>query len=113
MNALPAAIKLGLALLVLLAYVFPPRRPVPLPVLLQHSDRQGWRIVFPNQEPQAVTLLPSSVLSRWLTILHLQLSNGNLQTLIIFNDALPGNDYRRLTVRLKLSSDSAMKKDDC
>lgn len=69
---------------------------------LLHTD-VGWQIVEARQLVNIV-ILPSTVISSFAVFLHFKQDN-RFKTLLIMNDALPFEDYRRLIVRLKTSLD--------
>jgi len=48
-----------------------------------------------------ISILPSSVLSAWLIILHIKVDK-KYHTLLIINDSLSAEAYRQLKVALKV-----------
>jgi len=68
------------------------KRPLPS---VQHTTEKGWQI-----DGMAVTILPSTVVTPWLIFLHFR-RNLQRHTLLIPQDALSGDEFKQLIVRLK------------
>lgn len=72
------------------------------PKLVRFSYRdQRWELVGPDQRVRRGRLLPSTWLSRWLTLLHFRLENGRFLAVPIWCDSLDDRDYRQLQVVLR------------
>lgn len=77
---------------------------------LRHNENSDWSIAMTkNGDFQDLEILPSSVVTSWLIVLHFRLENCKQHSLVIFNDALNNQDYRRLMVALKIAG---LKQDD-
>ena len=62
-----------------------------------------WEITLANRtEKLAATLLPSSMINRYLIILNFKLSSGESCSLIITNDAVDKTLVRRLRARIRV-----------
>ena len=103
LNALPLYLKLLVSVLLLISWRWQYIRQRAAPILLSYRA-EGWFLSLQADDDQAITLKPSSVISRMLTVLHYnRKAEKRLRTLLIVNDALPADAYRRLTVLLKIS----------
>ncbi|MGZ8190779.1 MAG: protein YgfX [Methylococcaceae bacterium] len=74
---------------------------------IKHTEALGWEISI-NNDVQSVQILPSTVITIVAVFLHVKYQNRNRfrngkQTILVLNDALCEDDYRRLIVRLKTS----------
>ena len=98
-NDLPVVIQLLLVCIVVLHFFYVKAFKE---TLLLHTDA-GWQIVEARQLINIV-ILPSTVISSFAVFLHFKQDN-QFKTLLIMNDALSFDDYRRLIVRLKTSLD--------
>jgi hypothetical protein len=67
---------------------------------LRYSAAADWQLAGQNSEFQTLQILPSSVITAWVTVLHFQIADKK-QQLVIFKDALADKDYRALVVMLK------------
>lgn len=72
------------------------------PCQIRYQENSGWSVAVANHDFQAITILPSTVLTTWLIVLHFRAENSKFQSLVILNDALHEKDYRALTVGLKV-----------
>jgi len=70
---------------------------------INYEDALGWQITDINQNFQAIQILPSSVITANLIVLHFLDHKQKSQQKIIFYDALNASDYRSLLVTLKLA----------
>ncbi len=73
------------------------------PYQIRHSELSGWQLATATHEYQAMQILPSTVLTSQLLILHFRLKTRKTHSLLIFNDALETKDFRALLVDLKIS----------
>lgn len=62
-----------------------------------------WSIAYKEGDFQIMQILPASVMTIWLIVLHYRLENGKRHSLVILNDALNETDYRALAVTLKIA----------
>jgi toxin CptA len=74
------------------------------PYCIRYNETSAWSIAMMDDDFQPMQILPSSVITSWLIVLHFQLENGKHQQSVILNDALSEQDYRTLVVTLKIAS---------
>lgn len=67
------------------------------------NNSVGWQLAVIADDFQTIQILPSSVITVWLIVLHFRLENGKFQSLVLLNDALESQDYRALVVALKIA----------
>jgi hypothetical protein len=72
------------------------------PYQLSYNEQAQWWLITENTS-QTLQILPSSVITTWLIVLHFRLENGQFQSLLIVKDALSTADYRTLVVTLKIA----------
>lgn len=102
-NALPMIIK-AILLAACAAHLYLSlNRPKTTSAKIKHSDKADWEISTNDNVFDSVQIQPTTVISTFMVILHFVLQNGDKRTLIIANDALTKDDYRRFVVRLKTS----------
>ena len=70
-------------------------------VYLQCKADNSWQYSMIQQDFVDISILPSSVLSAWLIILHIKVDK-KYHTLLIINDSLSAEAYRQLKVALKV-----------
>ncbi len=84
-------------------------------IYLKYATGSGWQVSWDGDDFQAIMILDTSVITRWAIFLHyaneyppqLKGYKGQVRkSLLILNDALSADDYRRLMVKLKLSARS-------
>jgi hypothetical protein len=98
-NALPLAAKLTIVVLIGLNF------KVSFPGLkreqrkIRHTEKRGWEISV-GGDFETATILQSTVVTTFLIFLHIQ----NKPAILIANDALSRDDYRRLLVKLKMTA---------
>lgn len=73
------------------------------PYEIRYSENLIWQLAIGDDDFQAIEVLPSSVITVWLIVLHFRLGKSKQQRLVIFNDALDDKDYRALAVALKIA----------
>lgn len=98
-NALPIAVKLILLSGIAIHSYRINQRIKTEQYSIRHSDALGWEIRN-NNEFKPVQILGSTVITTFAIFLHIS-TDGRKQSLLIVNDALCADDYRRLIVRLK------------
>lgn len=98
-NTLPVTVKLLLLIGICLHLFFVVNRLKSKQYNLKHSETSGWEISGGN-DFKAVQILGSTVITVFAIFLHFN-QNGRRQSVLIVNDALTEDDYRRLIVRLK------------
>ncbi len=103
-NALPVIVKLLILLAVSISlsgyllhfcYQFQP-------YILSYTADLGWQLCKKNNQLETVQVLPSTVITTELIVLHLQCQQQKTRRVVIFNDALSDKDYRALVVMLKI-----------
>ncbi len=98
-NALPVAVKLALLAGLCLHFWFVIKRFKSEQRIIKHSDALGWEVSYGN-DFESIQILNSTVITVFAIFLHFKNSAGK-QSMLIVNDALTEDDYRRLIVRLK------------
>jgi hypothetical protein len=98
-NALPAIVKSALAIGIGLHFYFILIRLKSEQYAIRHSETSGWEIADGN-DFKPVQILNSTVITLFAIFLHYK-ENTQKQSVLIANDALSEDDYRRLIVRLK------------
>lgn len=73
------------------------------PYQIRHTDHSIWQLATTADDFQTIEILPSSVITVWVIVLHFRIENGNCRSLAIINDALNDKDYRALAVALKIT----------
>lgn len=73
------------------------------PYQLHQVTLDDWQLICLNTPPQKIHILPTTVISRFVIVLHFYLANKQWQSLVIMNDALSEKNYRDLVVSLKIS----------
>lgn len=70
---------------------------------LRFTEFSGWEMAFENDDYSGVTISESSVVTPFVIFLHIKQHKQNPIRLVIAEDSLGINDFRRLRVRLTLS----------
>jgi hypothetical protein len=70
---------------------------------IQHNETSVWQLASSENAIETIKILPSSVVTCWVILLHFRLENDECHSLIILNDALNEKDYRALAVTLKIA----------
>ena len=98
-NTLPIAIKLALLIGIIMHLGLTNKRLKSEQHKIKHTEALGWEISDGNDfEP--IQILNSTVITTFAIFLHFN-KNAHKQAVLIVNDALSEDDYRRLIVRLK------------
>lgn len=98
-NALPIVVKLALLTGVCMHLRFIFKRIKKQRYKIKQSEAFGWEISAGNDFEQ-IQILDSTVITVFAIFLHFN-KNAKKQSVLIMNDALSEDDYRRLIVRLK------------
>jgi len=98
-NALPIIVKLALVIGIGLHFYLALTRLKSEQYAIKHSEASGWEIASGNGF-KPVQILNSTVITLFAIFLHFD-KNAHKQSVLIVNDALSEDDYRRLVVRLK------------
>lgn len=102
LSELPLTYRLMLSFLTAASWVFQRKACEADSIYLRYTATEGWAVSFDGEGYLAVTIRPTTVVGRTLTVLHFSADSGN-RALVIFNDAMTANDYRGLIVKLKIS----------
>lgn len=70
---------------------------------LRFTEFSGWEMAFEHNDYNRVTISESTVVTAFVIFLHCNMQNQTSKTLLIANDSLSKNDFRRLIVRLRIS----------
>ncbi|WP_054773658.1 protein YgfX [Methylogaea oryzae] len=70
---------------------------------LRVGENGGWTLWRADQEETGLTLLPSTVATSWLILLHFRDGAGRFRAVPLLPDSLPPDGFRRLTVRLRIA----------
>ncbi len=70
---------------------------------LRHVEVSGWEIASFENQFSSIQLLPSTVLTQYLIVLHYKIQNKKKRAIIICNDTMTNDNYRKLLVALKIS----------
>lgn len=103
LNDLPEIFRLLLSLPVGASWYFQYQAHQGDSAYLRYTPELGWSVSFDGHVYSPVSIQPGTVVEKFLTVLHFKAENRS-QTLVILNDAMPANDYRRLIVQLKISA---------
>jgi len=98
-NALPITVKLLLLTGICIHFRFMIKRLKNEQYKIKHTEALGWEIAGGN-DFKPVQVLNSTVITVFAIFLHFT-DNTRKQSVLIINDALNEDDYRRLIVRLK------------
>lgn len=102
-NGLPLAYKLLALLSVISSAVFYWRDYKQFqPYHIRHSEASGWQLAKSKNDYQTMQILPTSVLTASLIVLHFRLKTRKKHSLVIIKDTLTMEAYRALLVDLKI-----------
>jgi membrane-bound toxin of toxin-antitoxin system len=72
---------------------------------LRYSAGQGWQFAT-GKDFYPIEILPTTVITRFVTILHFKGQDGEKWAILIFSDAVTAENYRKLKVQLKITEHS-------
>ncbi len=98
-NALPIMVKLILVIFICLNFWFMTKQTHAKDYKIKHTEGSGWEL-DEGKNFEAIDIGKSTVLTTFAIFLHFKQKNKK-QSLLILNDMLTEDDYRRLIVRLK------------
>jgi toxin CptA len=98
-NALPITVKLVLLIGICIHFWFIIKQLKTKHYKIKHTESSGWELADGN-DFEAIEIINSTVITTFAIFLHFR-KNSKKQSLLIPNDALTEDDYRRLIVRLK------------
>ena len=102
LNSLPIIFKLALTLFICRSWFVQFKAKKTHKTYLRYTSSGDWEIFDRKNDYQAIRILPSTVISGILSILHFNIE-GQKNALPICNDAMTKNQYRKLLVLLKIS----------
>ena len=106
-NTFPINSQLLMALIVLMSslfYLFNAKNSHAY--TLSYQEQKGWKLNQVLTQNQSLTILPTTILTTFVIIIHSKLPNGKRRNFIILRDTLSEPEYRYLLVLLKISSTS-------
>jgi toxin CptA len=103
-NALPIGVKSVLVIGIGIHFWFTLKRLIDQHYKIRHTAGLGWELADGN-DVEAIEIINSTVITTFAIFLHFK-RNAKKQSLLILNDALAEDDYRRLIVRLKTASNT-------
>jgi hypothetical protein len=71
---------------------------------LQYTESIGWEMAFLETSFSPIKVLASTVITHYLIVLHYKTQKQQKGTILIANDALINDKFRKLSVALKLSN---------
>lgn len=98
-NALPIIVKLALLTGIYMHLQFIIKRLKNEPYKIKHTEAWGWE-VSSGDDFKSIQILNSTVITLFAIFLHFN-NHEHKQSVLIVNDALNEDDYRRLIVKLK------------
>jgi len=107
-NGLNLFIKMSLFILIVLYFRIGVRRLNDINYRIKYSDALGWAL-SEGEEFVTIDIIRSTVITTQMLFLHFNYASNhskrlfNKQTLLILNDQLTVEDYRRLIVKLKIT----------
>lgn len=102
-NTLPLIYKGILIVFVVVDFIIQLKRSNQIFYIRQHSVN-GWQVAYKEGKFKFIELLHSTVISSIIIVLHFKLENNQKRTIIICNDSLSRDKYRKLKVALKISN---------
>lgn len=102
-NSLPIAVKLGFSTAICMHLWFTVKHLKSEYHRIKHTEALGWEVSFDSNDFESVRILDSTVITIFAIFLHIKNQDTAKRTLLVLNDALSKDDYRRLIVKLKTS----------
>jgi len=102
-NSLPIVVKLGLATAICMNFWFGVKHLKNEHHGIKHTEALGWEASSNSNDFESIQILDSTVITIFAIFLHIKSQNAGKQAILILNDALNEDDYRRLIVKLKTS----------
>jgi hypothetical protein len=101
-NDLPLIFQLSLTVMVLGSWYFQKKTEQAENIYLRYTANGGWFISLDGSEFLGISIKPETLLNPLLIVLSFQMERRS-RTLLILNDAMQANEYRKLVVLLKIS----------
>ncbi len=99
----PIVMKIVLPVGILLHLMFSLQQKEKLTGLkLQYSPSQAWEVAMVGANLSPIHILPSTVITPLVIILHYKKQSGKKQSMLIFTDAVSPEVFRKLTVELRI-----------
>jgi hypothetical protein len=103
--AVPIVIKMVLPVGILAHLIFSWHQKEKLAGLkLQYSSAQAWQIAMGGNDFSPIVVLSSTVITPLVIFLHFKKQSGKKEAMLIFNDAICSEAFRKLTVELRINS---------
>ena len=104
LSAIPAIIKGLITILIIysLRQVFTGKTDISRCCWLRNNSGGGWEIAEQEHNYQVISILPSTVITSWLTVIHYRTTDQVWQSLVVVRDSLSPDNYRQLIVKLKV-----------
>lgn len=104
LSAIPAIIKGLITILIIysLRQVFTGKTDIRRCCWLRNNSGGVWEIAEQEHNYQAISILPSTVITSWLTVIHYRTTDQVWQSLVVVRDSLSPDNYRQLIVKLKV-----------
>lgn len=103
LNSLALIYKIALWVLIITSLIIYLRRSNK-EFFIRYGSTSGWEIADSENSYLPITILASTVICPYLTVLHFYRKNQKKQTILIVIDALKNDEYRKLMVALKVSA---------
>jgi Membrane-bound toxin component of toxin-antitoxin system len=106
-NALPLTLKLALNIAVCFSLIIMLRQYyfTAQNFRLRYSAGKGWQFAR-EKNFYPIEILPTTVITCFVTILHFKGQDGEKWAILIFSDAVTAENYRKLKVQLKITEHS-------
>jgi hypothetical protein len=103
-NALTTSYKIILVIAILVSLIVYLKRENNVKGLtLRHAEVSGWEITSLENQFSSIQVLPSTVITQYLIVLHYKIQNQKKRAIIICKDTMTNDNYRKLLVALKIS----------
>jgi len=103
-NALTMLYKMILTVFILISLFFYIKKEFNFRGLtLRHAASCGWEIAFLEKEFSLIQILPSTVITHYLIVLHYKTQKHKKRAIIVCKDAMTNDNFRKLLVALKIS----------
>lgn len=103
LNGLQTTYQLVMAVMVIVLWWFSFKRRKTSLVYLSYTLNRTWEISLDGYSYSGARMLDTTVIANRAIFLHFTMDDQSRTALMIAKDSMPASDYRRLTVRLKLS----------
>ena len=103
-SAIPVAVKGLITIFIIysLQKIYTGKTDISRSCWLRNNPGGGWEIADHERNYQAITILPSTVITSWLTVIHYHTTDQVRQSLVVVRDSLTPDNYRQLIVKLRV-----------